>query len=73
MLSPEVWLGKPFSQVRIQGQKKKKKKNASSVPVATSQEGGQPQSSLTPGLGSLEPWLPSGHSCPKTQCSEIKY
>lgn len=30
MLSPEVWLGKPFSQVRIQGQKKKKERLLSS-------------------------------------------
>lgn len=35
MLSPEVWLGKPFSKARIQGQKK----HASSVPVTTSQGG----------------------------------
>ena len=62
MLSPEVWLGKPFSKARIQGQKK----HASSVPVATSHEGGQPESSLTPGLGSLEPRLPSGHSLPQS-------
>lgn len=63
MWSPEVWLGKPLSQARIQGQEKKKKK-ASLTPVATSQQGGQPLSSLAPGLGSLEPWPPFEHSLP---------
>lgn len=59
-----------FSQARIQGQEIKKththNKNASLAPIATSQEGGQHQSSVAPGLSSLEPWLPLGNSLPQS-------
>lgn len=56
MLSLVIWLGKPFTQARIQGQEK----NASLAPEGTNQRGRQPQSSVGPGLSSLELWLPSG-------------
>lgn len=64
MLSPEVWLGKPLSQVNLQGQGEKKKKKACLAPVETSWEEAWPQSSLAPGPHSLEPWPPLGHSLP---------
>lgn len=71
MLCPEVWLGKPLSQARIQG--RGRGGEASLAPVATSQQGGQPQSNLAPGLGSLEPWPPFEHSLPHSLvlCDQI--
>lgn len=66
MLSLEIWQGKPFSQVRIQDQRK-------TPPWLLQQEGGQLQSSVALGLSSLEPWLPALGARPAPKCGALRW